>query len=263
MIRARPAPAYRLFGLIAAREQIELPPQCGARLELFQELAAVVAEQPSGGTPPPLAVETHRAIVASVFAHSTILPSPPGIIFQSISILRRWLELHHAALLDGLAYVDGRAEARVHVRRVPVAATDRAVPAVSADRDRDAAALDCVASEIFHELGREHAAWVASPALWGAGSGANDGAASAAPRAATASSEAVSGANSGPVASVRRAAPRTRDDGDVSASFLVDRSRWRAVVDAVAVERQRAPELDIRVTGPWPPYDFVRLQFGG
>ena len=205
MIRARPAPAYRLFGLIAAREQIELPPQCGARLELFQELAAVVAEQPSGGTPPPLAVETHRAIVASVFSHSTILPAPPGIIFQSISILRRWLELHHAALLDGLAYVDGRAEARVHVRRVPVAATDRAVPAVSADRDRDAAALDCVASEIFHELGREHAAWVASPALWGAGSGANDGAASAAPRAATASSEAARW----PACVARRRAPVT------------------------------------------------------
>jgi hypothetical protein len=57
--------------------------------------------------------------------------------------------------------------------------------------------------------------------------------------------------------------PLVRDAGEASASFLVDRSRWRAFADAVAGEQHRDPELEVRLTGPWPPYDFVRLQFGG
>jgi len=30
----------------------------------------------------------------------------------------------------------------------------------------------------------------------------------------------------------------------------------------VREERLRLPELAIEQSGPWPPYDFVRLQFG-
>ena len=28
-------------------------------------------------------------------------------------------------------------------------------------------------------------------------------------------------------------------------------------------EAERQSALDFQVTGPWPPYDFVRMQFGG
>jgi hypothetical protein len=31
----------------------------------------------------------------------------------------------------------------------------------------------------------------------------------------------------------------------------------------VKEEAKRLPGLRIDVTGPWPPYDFVRMQFGG
>jgi hypothetical protein len=31
----------------------------------------------------------------------------------------------------------------------------------------------------------------------------------------------------------------------------------------VSKEAQRQGSLDFTVTGPWPPYDFVRMQFGG
>ncbi len=47
------------------------------------------------------------------------------------------------------------------------------------------------------------------------------------------------------------------------ASFLVDRARWNEFATAVAAEDRRDPALRVWVTGPWPPYDFVRLQFGG
>jgi hypothetical protein len=54
------------------------------------------------------------------------------------------------------------------------------------------------------------------------------------------------------------------EDGVVArASFLIDSQRWDSFNDTVSKEAQRQPALDFRVTGPWPPYDFVRMQFGG
>ena len=47
------------------------------------------------------------------------------------------------------------------------------------------------------------------------------------------------------------------------ASFLVDTQRWEAFKDTVSKEAERQESLDFQVTGPWSPYDFVRMQFGG
>ena len=47
------------------------------------------------------------------------------------------------------------------------------------------------------------------------------------------------------------------------ASFLVDSQRWESFKDTVFKEAQRQPALEFSLTGPWPPYDFVRMQFGG
>lgn len=56
------------------------------------------------------------------------------------------------------------------------------------------------------------------------------------------------------------------DDADeevvVRASFLVDTERWASFEEAVAAEGRRQTALDFRLSGPWPPYDFVRMQFG-
>ena len=49
----------------------------------------------------------------------------------------------------------------------------------------------------------------------------------------------------------------------VSTSFLVDRDKWPVFRDVVQEEQKRLPDLRIRMSGPWPPYDFVRMQFGG
>lgn len=46
------------------------------------------------------------------------------------------------------------------------------------------------------------------------------------------------------------------------ASFLIDTQRWQAFTDTVSKEAERQVLLDFEVTGPWPPYDFVRMQFG-
>jgi hypothetical protein len=47
-----------------------------------------------------------------------------------------------------------------------------------------------------------------------------------------------------------------------SAAFLVERDRWSVFVETVASEARTRPTLEFRHTGPWPPYDFVNMQFG-
>ena len=46
------------------------------------------------------------------------------------------------------------------------------------------------------------------------------------------------------------------------ASFLVERERWDVFNDIVREEQKRLREMRVECTGPWPPYDFVRMQFG-
>ena len=46
-------------------------------------------------------------------------------------------------------------------------------------------------------------------------------------------------------------------------AFLVDTDRWGAFADAVAAEDRRHDAVRLELTGPWPPYDFVKMQFGG
>ena len=47
------------------------------------------------------------------------------------------------------------------------------------------------------------------------------------------------------------------------ASFLVEIDRWQQFADMVEKEDERQTALDFHLTGPWPPYDFVKMQFGG
>ena len=39
--------------------------------------------------------------------------------------------------------------------------------------------------------------------------------------------------------------------------------RWALFCELVAKEDQRHTDLDFQLSGPWPPYDFVRMEFGG
>ena len=47
------------------------------------------------------------------------------------------------------------------------------------------------------------------------------------------------------------------------ASFLVELDHWTAFAELVEKEDQRQTALEFHLSGPWPPYDFVRMQFGG
>jgi gas vesicle protein GvpL/GvpF len=49
----------------------------------------------------------------------------------------------------------------------------------------------------------------------------------------------------------------------LSGAFLVEREKWGAFSSAIGAAGAAHTDLDIRMTGPWPPYDFVKLDLGG
>src|SRR5204863_9492701 len=48
----------------------------------------------------------------------------------------------------------------------------------------------------------------------------------------------------------------------LSAAYLVERELWQEFSDAVEDEKDRHQLIHIELSGPWPPYDFAKMQFG-
>ena len=48
----------------------------------------------------------------------------------------------------------------------------------------------------------------------------------------------------------------------LSGAFLIDRSEWERFSAIVAKEARKFDMLVVEQTGPWPPYDFVRMDLG-
>jgi len=195
--------ALRLYGVAAVESGQATSLAEGTSLVHFRALAAIVE-------PAAYSVTT----LDEAYGHSTVLPAPPGTVFQSQSILSRWLELHYFTLTEALSVIEGHAAARVSIT------THSRQENGDGDAQKSFAAL---AAESLRLLRSQAAATVTLPR-----------------------------------------ADADDEDGVVArASFLIDRERWQTFKDTVSKEAQRQSALDFRVTGPWPPYDFVRMQFGG
>lgn len=48
----------------------------------------------------------------------------------------------------------------------------------------------------------------------------------------------------------------------LSSAFLIDRSEWEAFSAIITTQARRSGALHVEQTGPWPPYDFVRMDLG-
>ena len=205
--------SLRLYG-VAAVESGQLASLAnGTSLVHYRALAAIVEPAPYAvGSVDDEAMEQYINVVEAAHAHGTVLPAPPGTVFQSESTLTRWLELHYFTLTEALSVVEGHAAARVSV--------------TSHGGNGDAGAgrsLAGLAAESLRLLRGQAAATVTLPKADG-----------------------------------------DEEEGVVArASFLIDSQRWQAFKDTVSKEAQRQPALEFKVTGPYPPYDFVRMQFGG
>lgn len=201
--------ALRLFGVAASEGGTPAPLPDGVQLVPFRDLAAVVVEAPfAPGAGDARETESHLAVVTGISASRPILPAPVGVVFQSRDVMTRWMELHYVALSEGLAFVEGRVVARVHMR----SRDDSVLEEARSD-------LAAVATESFRQLRRQAVA--------------------ALPVKAT-----------------------HRSDELLSGAFLVEEERWQTFADAVGEEESRQGVLELEMTGPWPPFDFVRMQFG-
>ncbi|MDP2480699.1 MAG: GvpL/GvpF family gas vesicle protein [Candidatus Palauibacterales bacterium] len=54
-----------------------------------------------------------------------------------------------------------------------------------------------------------------------------------------------------------------KDEGQAAAAFLVGRGEWLRLVEKATRWEGHHPEVELRVTGPWPPYDFVTIEGPG
>lgn len=194
----------------------------------FRDLVAVVAPAPYVVAPLGVAeLDAYRTVVEALFATHSLLPAPPGTVFRTREALVEWLELHYFSLVEALNFVDGRCAIRV-----------TALPGDGGPEPRAAALrLTPTSFTAEHEVaGLAEGPDDASRALAAFGVLRRDAVSSVVLR--------ESGDHDAP--------PR--------ASFLVERRRARAFVEGVAREAARRPGLRLAATGPWPPYDFVRLE---
>ncbi len=197
----------RLYGVATLAHADDRPLVDSTSVVALRDIGAIV--RPSSYTIPPLddneMLDCQR-VVEAVFRAQTILPAPCGTVFKSEDHVRRWLELNYVSLVEGIHFVDGRCEGRVHVSDLPGDDVD------ASDHDHMALATDC-----FRALRKFAVA----------------------------------------------ALPIRPEEGRLlSGAYLVDRAEYADFEDRVKEQARRAAGLRFQITGPWPPYDFVRMDFG-
>ena len=172
----------------------------------YRELGAVVRAAPFVRLAASDAkVAEYEEIIRTVFQNHPILPAPFGLMFRSAEQVLRWIEMNYIALVEGLHFVEGRCEARVHI-----------IDTLEREQDQTLGDASTRAADCFRALQR-----AASAAL--------------------------------PLR-------RQRDDQVVlSGAFLVEQIRWDEFVEEVSEQARRHGALQIDHSGPWPPYDFVRM----
>jgi hypothetical protein len=144
-------------------------------------------------------VNAHQRVVENAMRRGTILPVPFGIIFRGRRQLIKVLQEQYLVLDEGLSFVDGHWELRLHVS-----------PSTPGEADED---LSDIAMECYSELRRY----------------------------------------------ARAAVPLQREGKRImTAAFLVERTTWIEFVERADDMGAAHPEMVFDVTGPWPPYDFVR-----
>jgi len=57
--------------------------------------------------------------------------------------------------------------------------------------------------------------------------------------------------------------PGRRSEQGAEAAFLVEREHWNQFMALLKEEQRRLPDLKFEHSGPWPAYDFVRLDLNG
>jgi len=88
----------------------------GVSIIRVRDLGAVVRAAPAASYDPANDGGEYEQLLDALFAQGAVFPAPPGLVFRSVDTLRSWLEQNYVGLAEGLTFISGRCEARVHVR---------------------------------------------------------------------------------------------------------------------------------------------------
>lgn len=108
--------ALELLGLMAIAHDDAAPLAPGVSVIRVRDLGAVIRAAPALSYDPPTDSGEYEQLLDSLFARGAVFPAPPGMVFRTADTLRSWFEQNYVALAEGLAFLSGRCEARVHVR---------------------------------------------------------------------------------------------------------------------------------------------------
>jgi hypothetical protein len=111
--------ALELLGLMAVANDDVEPAAPGLTLIRERDLGAVVRTAPSAAYDPQTDMGEYEQLLDALFARGAVFPAPPGLVFRTVDTLRSWLEQNYVGLAEGLAFLSGRCEARLHVRPAP------------------------------------------------------------------------------------------------------------------------------------------------
>lgn len=202
----------RLYGvaLLSRGNAGEYAGVSGVNVLRFRDIGALVQQAPyNRATNAQHDLGSHRDVIDQAFLAGTVLPAPCGTLFRGTEHVRRWLEQNYIALNEGIHFVVGRCEARVHIS---LRTADVSPPTASV-AEGELAATECI------RLLRR-----------------------------------------GAVATVPL--PLRAPSGLLSVAFLIQQEHWTEFTEQVREQASRHSELAFEQTGPWPPYDFVRMDFG-
>jgi hypothetical protein len=113
--------ALELLGLMTVAHDDVEPVAPGLTLLRERDLGAVVRAAPAAAYDPQTDVGEYEQLLDALFARGAVFPAPPGLVFRTADTLRSWLEQNYVGLAEGLAFLSGRCEARLHVRPAPYA----------------------------------------------------------------------------------------------------------------------------------------------
>ena len=108
--------ALELLGLMAVPHADAAPLGPGVSAVRVRDLGAVVRAAPAASYDPANDSGEYEQILDALFARGAVFPAPPGLVFRTVDTLRAWMEQNYVGLAEGLAFISGRCEARVHVR---------------------------------------------------------------------------------------------------------------------------------------------------
>ncbi|MEP7087002.1 MAG: GvpL/GvpF family gas vesicle protein [Gemmatimonadota bacterium] len=108
--------ALELLGLMAVARDDAAPVAPGVTVIRVRELGAVVRAAPAQSYDPASDDGEYEQLLDALFARGAILPAPPGLVFRTVDTMRSWMEQNYVGLAEGLTFVSGKCEARVHVR---------------------------------------------------------------------------------------------------------------------------------------------------